>query len=263
MIAKTFREYRRALIGWTAGIGAYMVLYVSVYASVKESPEVYGPAALAKFPEGMRDLLGGLQDFTSGPGYLQTTVYQLFLPFLFLACAMIVANRALAQPEEAGTLELLVTLPVSRGRLLLRRYAALVIGLAAVAAVTLLVTWAMAEAMEMEVPFGRILAAHTGVLLLGLFFGTVTMAVGAATGRKGPGMAVTGVWAVLGYVAVTAGQSVDALAWLKWLSPFHYYGSGQPLYNGLPVGDYLVLAGATAVLALTAVLAFDRRDVGV
>jgi len=56
---------------------------------------------------------------------------------------------------------------------------------------------------------------------------------------------------------------VDALAWLKWLSPFHYYGSGQPLYNGLPVGDYLVLAGATAVLTLTAVLAFDRRDVGV
>src|SRR5690606_2514270 len=99
--------------------------------------------------------------------------------------------------------------------------------------------------------------------LLGLFFGTVTMAVGAATGRKGPGMAVTGGWAVLGYVAVTAGQSVDALAWLQWRSPFHCYRSGQPPYDGLPGGDYLVLAGATAVLALTAVLAFDRRDVGV
>jgi ABC-2 type transport system permease protein len=47
------------------------------------------------------------------------------------------------------------------------------------------------------------------------------------------------------------------------VSPFHYYFEGRPLYDGLPVGDYLVLAGATAVLVLTSVLAFDRRDVGV
>ncbi|MFC5818448.1 ABC transporter permease subunit [Nonomuraea harbinensis] len=263
MIAKTLRDYRRALIGWTIGISAFMGLYLAVYGSVKENPEVYGPQAMAKFPGALKDLMGGMEDFTSGAGYLQSVVYQLFVPFLFLACAMLIANRALAQPEEDGTLELVVTLPIDRKRLVLERFAALVIGLGAVAAMTLLVTWGLAETMEMGVPFDRILAAHTGVLLVGLFFGAVTLAVGAATGRKGPAMAVTGVWAVLGYVVVTVGRSVDAIAWLKWLSPFHYYASGQPLQQGLPVGEYLVLTGAAAVLALTAVLAFDRRDVGV
>jgi ABC-2 type transport system permease protein len=261
MIAKTLREYRRSLVAWTIGLVAYLAMYISVYASVSASPEVYGPAAMAKFPASMRDLLGGLDDFTTGAGYLQSTVYQLFLPFLFLVCGMLVANRALAQPEEAGTLELMVTLPITRGRLVLERFAALVAGLVGVSAVTLLATWAMAEAVDMGVAFGRILAAQTGVLLIGLFFAAVTLLVGAATGRKGAAMAVTGVWAVLGYVVVTIGRSVDAVAWLKWISPFHYYG--RPLHDGLPVGGYLVLAGATAVLALAAVRAFDRRDVGV
>ncbi|WP_336210148.1 ABC transporter permease subunit [Nonomuraea sp. LPB2021202275-12-8] len=263
MIAKSLRDFRRALIGWTIGISAFMTLYLGVYGSIKQNPDVYGQQALAKFPGALKDLMGGLQDFTSGPGYLQSVVYQLFVPMLFIVCAMLVANRAIAQPEEAGTLELVVTLPIDRKRFVLDRFAALALGLLATAGVTLIVTWVVAEAVGMGVGFDRILAAHTGVFLLALFFGTLTLAVGAATGRRAAAMAVVGVWAVLGYVVVTVGRSVEAIAWLKWISPFHYYAEGQPLYQGLPVGDYLVLAGATAVLALTAVLAFDRRDVGV
>ena len=263
MIAKSLRDHRRAFIWWTIGISVFMSIYMGVYGSIRENPEIYGAQALAKFPGALKDLMGGLQDFTSGAGYLQSVVYQLFVPFLFIACAMSAANRAIAQPEEAGTLELIVTLPIDRKRLILDRFVALVLGLLAVALVTLLLTWALAEAVGIGVPFGRILAAHTGVFLLGLFFGTLALAVGAATGHKAPAMAAVGVWAVLGYAVVTVVKNIEAVAWLKWVSPFHYYAQGQPLFQGLPVGDYLVLLGATAVLALTAILAFDRRDVGV
>ena len=45
--------------------------------------------------------MGGLDDFTSGAGYLQAVAYQLFVPLLFTR-ARSPANRAIAQPEEAG-----------------------------------------------------------------------------------------------------------------------------------------------------------------
>ncbi|WP_433431759.1 ABC transporter permease subunit [Nonomuraea sp. CA-141351] len=263
MIAKSLRDNRRSLIWWCLGISAFMAVYLGTYANVKQNPETYGSMATAKFPGPLKDLMGGLGDFASGTGYLQTVVYQLFVPMLFIVCAMLLANRAIAQPEESGTLELIVTLPVDRRRLVLERFAALAASMLVVAVVTLVVTWATSEAVEMGVPFDRILAAHLGVLLVGLLFGTMGLAVGAATGRRAIASAVVGVWVVAGYVVITIGKNVDAIAWLKWLSPFHYYAEGRPLYEGLPVGDYLVLAGATAVLALTAVLAFDRRDVGV
>ncbi|MFI6740701.1 ABC transporter permease subunit [Nonomuraea sp. NPDC050451] len=263
MIAKSLRDNRRSLIWWCLGISAFMGVYLGAYANVKLNPETYDSMAMAKFPGPLKDLMGGLGDFASGAGYLQTVVYQLFVPMLFIVFAMNLANRAIAQPEESGTLELVVTLPVDRRRLVLDRFAALAVAMLVLAVVTLLATWAMSEVVEMGVPFDRILAAQLGVLLVGLLFGTMGLAVGAATGRRAIASAVVGVWAVAGFVVVTIGRNIDAISWLKWVSPFHYYSEGRPLYEGLPVGDYLVLAGATAVLALTAVLSFDRRDVGV
>ncbi|WP_433242518.1 ABC transporter permease subunit [Streptosporangium sp. CA-135522] len=263
LVSKSLRDYRRTLAGWTIGITAFFGLYMSFYPNIAKNPVLYGQAALAKFPGAMRDLMGGLEGFTTGVGYLHSLVYQLFGPMLFVACAAILGNRAIAQPEESGTLELTVTLPIDRRRLVFERFAALALGMLGVAAVTFLAVWAMTAATDMNVAPGRILAGHAGVLLLGLFFGALALAIGAATGRKAVAMAVVGVVAVGGYVIESMGRNVEAIAWLRWVSPFHYYLDGRPLYQGLPAGDYLVLAGATVVLLLTAILAFDRRDVGV
>ncbi|GIH94109.1 ABC transporter permease subunit [Planobispora siamensis] len=263
LVSKSLRDYRRSLIRWTIGIGAFFTLYLSIYPNISQNKDIYGKQALEKYPGALRDLLGGLQDFTSGAGYLSSVVYQLFGPMLFVVCAMLLGNRAIAQPEEAGTLELTVTLPIDRRRLVFERFVALALGLLAVAAATFLLVWVLSIVSDMDVPADRILAAHTGVFLLGLFFGVLALAVGAATGRKGTAMAVVGVVAVGGYIVETMGRNVDWISWLRWLSPFHYYLDGKPLYQGFPVGDYLVLAGATVVLLITAVLAFDRRDVGV
>ena len=263
MIAKSLRDYRRSLIGWAIGLSAFMMMYLGVYSSIKQNPDLYGAQAMAKFPGALKDLMGGLQDFTSGAGYLQSVVYQLFVPFLFIACAMLArqpghrparggrhagAHRHPAHRPQAarpGPLRRARPRPARGGR----RDAARHLG--------------HGRGRRHRRPLRPDPRRPHRVLLLGLFFGTVTLAVGAATGRRALATAVVGGWALLGYVVVTIGKSVEAIAWLQWVSPFHYYAEGQPLYQGLPVGDYLVLAGATAVLALTAVLAFDRRDVGV
>ncbi|GAA3008702.1 ABC transporter permease subunit [Streptosporangium longisporum] len=264
LTSKSLRDNRRALIGWTAGIGAFFTLYLSFYPNVADNPGLYGDVALTKFPGAMRDLMGGLEGgFTSGSGYLQALVYQLFGPLLFIMCAAVLGNRAIARPEESGTLELTLTLPVTRRRLLLERFAALALSLLGVAAVTLVIVLVLSAAVGLGVPADRILAGHTGVLLLALFFGTLCLTVGAATRRPGTALAVVGTVAVAGYVVETMGKGVDAISWLRWVSPFHYYLDGRPIQLGFPVWEYLVLAGAIAVLVLVAIPAFDRRDVGV
>lgn len=263
LVSKSLRDQRRALIGWTVGICAFLLLYLSIYPSIVSNPDLYGQAMAAKYPGALKDLMGGLGDLTSGAGYLQVMAYQLFGPLLFIMSAVILGNRAIAQPEEAGTLELTITLPIDRRRLVLERLAALALGLLAIGLVTFVLVAGMASAVDMGVPLGNIVAAHVGLCLLVLFFGTLTVAVGAATGRKGPALAVGGVWAVGGYVVETLGRDVAAISWLRPLSPFHYYLDGKPLYQGFPFGDYGVLAGATVVLVLTAMVTFDRRDVGV
>ncbi|MFI6479020.1 ABC transporter permease subunit [Nonomuraea sp. NPDC050663] len=261
MIAKTLREYRRMLIGWTIGISLFVAMYTSIYSSMDRN--TLSEAVIAKYPGALRDLMGGMQDLTTPLGYLSSVVYQLFVPLLFAIMAMLLANRAIAEPEENGTLELTVTLPIDRKRLLLERFAAMVLVLLITAVLTGVVVIALVSGLDFGVPVGNVLAGHLGVFLLALFLGTVTLFCGAATGRKAIGTSAMGVWAAGGYVVVTVGKNVEAISWLRWVSPWHYYSGARPLYTGVPVGDYLVLGGAAAVLLLTAVLAFDRRDVGV
>ncbi|MBB2748832.1 UNVERIFIED_ORG: ABC-2 type transport system permease protein [Microbispora rosea subsp. rosea] len=263
LVRKSLGEYRRALIGWTVGLCAFLGMYISIYASMMNDPDTFSKQAMAKFPGAFRDLMGGMTDIATGRGYLQAVAYQLLGPLLFTMCAAILGNRAIAGPEEAKTLELTLTLPIDRRRLLLERWAGLTLGLLGVALVTLAVAAGASSAADMDVPFGSILAAHTGLFLLVLFFGTLTLCVGAAFGRKQIALAVAGVWGVAGYIVETMGRSIDAISWLRWISPVHYYLDGRPLYQGWPYGDYLVLLGATAVLLMTALLAFERRDVGV
>ncbi|MBO3750933.1 ABC transporter permease subunit [Streptosporangiaceae bacterium NEAU-GS5] len=260
---KTLKEYRRAIIGWTVGMCAFLGMYISIYASMKDSPDILSRSALAKYPGALRDLMGGMLDIGTGVGYLQAIAYQMLGPLLLVMCAAILGNRAIAAPEQSGTLELTLTLPIDRKQLVLQRWVGLFLGLLTIAVITLLVILAAQSGAGMGVPVGHVLAAHTGLFLVALFFGTVALAVGAAVGRRQTALTVVGVWAVAGYVVETLGRNADWISWARWLSPFHYFLDGRPLYAGWPVGDYLVLAGATAVLLLTAVLAFDRRDVGV
>jgi ABC-2 type transport system permease protein len=100
LVSKSLRDYRRGLVGWTIGISVFMLVYLSAYASVAADPDVYGPAAVAKFPGPLKDLMGGLDNFTSGAGYLQAVAYQMFGPLLFTMCAVISPSRCRSTGED-------------------------------------------------------------------------------------------------------------------------------------------------------------------
>ena len=56
---------------------------------------------------------------------------------------------------------------------------------------------------------------------------------------------------------------MEAIAWSRDVSPFHYYSGGQPLVNGWQLADGLILLAATVGLVALGVVGFRRRDVAV
>jgi ABC-2 type transport system permease protein len=105
------------------------------------------------------------------------------------------------------------------------------------------------------------LAATVQLAALSMLFGTLALAVGAASGRTAVASGVA-----VGVALVT--YLVDALANLVgWLgpfeSPFHWYAPANPLVAGFSVSGLGLLIGCTALLVVIAVRAFDRRDIGV
>lgn len=256
---RTLREYRRALLGWTIGIGAFMAMYLPFYRQFAENQ------GAAEFLESMPEELStafGFQDYLSPAGYVESMVYNLYIPLLLIFCAALLANRAITGPEESGSLETLITQPFSRMRFVWGRFAALALGILGVGAAQWVLVALLTTATGIEVGLADLAAASLGLTLLGLCFGTLGLAVGAATGRRAAVLAVTGAAAVATYAINAFHSQAEALEPLRWLSPFYYYLGGDPLRSGLPVGYFLTLAGITMVLLAAALVTFDRRDLG-
>jgi ABC-2 type transport system permease protein len=102
--------------------------------------------------------------------------------------------------------------------------------------------------------------ATLAMVLLGVEFGWLALAVGAALGRRAVAIAVASAAAVAAYVLYVAGELVGALEPWQPLSPFHQALDGGPLGAGLPAAYAWMPLAAAAVLA-AALPVFDRRDI--
>ena len=102
------------------------------------------------------------------------------------------------------------------------------------------------------------LAAHLAGF--GLASGAVALALAAGTGRRRIGVAGAATFAVAGYLIAGFARLVDQLAWLPYLSPYHYYAAHDPLVAGVGIGDLAVLVAVALGFAAVGIVGVGRRD---
>jgi ABC-2 type transport system permease protein len=260
---KSLRDQARGLIVWVIGIAFYVALLMSVYPSVRDSAgQLQG--YVDNLPEAFRTaFLGSGGDFFSAQGFINTELFSWLGPIAFIAFAVGAANRALAGEEEDGTLSLLLAYPLSRRSLVLQKFAAMVVAIAALGLAFWLSLVVATELAGMNVGAGALGQALLLFTLLGLAVGSVTLAVGAATGRKAAGIAAGAGVGVAMYLLNTLGQINETLEPYRLLSLFHYTGGTTPLGRGLGAVDVAVLVGTTLVLLAVTLALFERRDIRV
>jgi ABC-2 type transport system permease protein len=218
---------------------------------------------LDSFPPEILDALG-FADIASAPGYLGSTTFGLLGPALIIIMGAALGGSAIAGDEEAGRLDLILAHPASRWSVVIQRFAALLVAMVLACAVLTVALLAIAGPAQLDSIGAANMAAgavHLG--LLGTAFGALALAVGAATGRRSIVYAIVAIVAIVAFFGNNLGPSVDWLAWLRDVSPFHYYSGGQPLRNGVQVVDAGILAVVSIVLIAAGGAIFDRRDVAV
>lgn len=257
---KALRDNRRSMLGWAVSIAAVGTMYAAFWPTM-QTPEMAD--ALAAYPEGMLEALN-FEDVTSPAGYLGSAVYGLLIPLLVAVFGIAAGARTIAGDEETGSLDLLLAHPVSRARAALQRFAALLVGLVVTGALLWLALVAIRGPAEFTaVGVGALAAMTLHLVLFGTAFAALAYGVGAATGSRASALGVGAAVAVLGYLANAVLHQVDALAWARDVSPFHWYLDGDPLVNGVQVGGVLLLAGFAVVCVAAGTWRFTRRDIAV
>jgi ABC-2 type transport system permease protein len=257
LLRMTLRDRRRALIAWALGLAGVATMYAAFYPSIRDSSADLR-AYLEKLPLAIRELIGG--NFTTPAGYLRSEVFSTLGLILFLVFAIGAGARAIAGEEEGRTLDLLLSTPIRRREVLLGKWLAMAVSALGLVATLGLAITVVGPAFGVRVGIADLASACAMLYLLGLAFGTVALAVGCFTGRRGLASGVAGAIATVAYVLNVLAPAVDALAPLRPLSPFRWYLQPDPLVSGVAAVNVGVLVAITAVAFASAWVTFERRD---
>ena len=259
---KTLRDRRRSLLFWGICLVLLAVMVVSLYPVIESYSAIQEYMEL--LPEELMALFtGGIDDITSPEGFLHSELFFLVFPLLVMVFAIGFGSSAVAGEEEQGTLDLLLSNPLPRWRMVLEKFAAMVFSIV----LLVLVFWgALAisgHVVDMGLSLGKLGAVCFSAALLGITFGAVALAVGCARGHRGLSMSIAGALVGYSYLLNAMAPLIHWLEPFQVLSLFYYYIDANPLTNGLNGTHVAVLSGLTAVFVAAAIATFRKRDLSV
>lgn len=260
VLGKTLSEQRRSLMWWGLGLFVAGATYAPFYPSIKDNAEM-----LNKYMNSMPDFLkeaflGATGDFTSPAGYLNTELFNFFAPLLLILFAVGAGARAIAGEEEKQTLDILLSTPTPRRRIVIDKFGAMLVASVLISALLWLSVPVTGPPFGLNASLVDLTAAVFMCFLLAMAFGAIALAIGAATGRRALAVGVTAGIAGGMYLLDLLVPAIKSIEFLQLLSPFHYYLGAEPMMRGLDIGGSLVLAAIAIVAFAAALVLFERRD---
>ena len=254
-------EARKRLKGALAlgvGLSAFSALYAAFFPSFAEGFDVdqYVEALPQVFVESF-----GLRAFGTIEGFLATELYHfawIILLGLYLAYS---AASTIAGGVETERMDVLLSLPVSRARVVGETFLALVPGILLINVVVAAVTWAATRAIGYPIGTVDLLAVHALSLpylftcaAIGLAF---SVAVDRASVAQRAAMAT-----VFGLFLLESVVTSTDYSWVGAVAPMRYFDPTVILVDDTyDLAAAAILTGATIALVAASQWYFGRRDV--
>ncbi|WP_254766205.1 ABC transporter permease [Salinilacihabitans rarus] len=255
-------EGERRLKGSVAlavGLGALAAFFVGFFPSFSD---VDLDSYVEGFPPAFREAFG-IESIATIEGFLAVEVYQfvwLLLLGLYVAYS---AARVVAADVETDRMDLLLSLPVSRARLVREKFLALFVPIVALNVVVPVIVYAAVIAIGEPIDPVDLLAVHLLSVPYLLACAAIGLVLSVLVDRADVAsrLAIAGVFALFLIESITA--NAEGYEWVGAVSPTHYYDPTEILVQGTyDLTGAAVLLAATVVLVVVARVLFARADVG-
>jgi len=254
LVSNHLSDRRRSLLAWGLPLGLMSAFIVAIFPSVEDSIS----KVVDKYPAGLKEAFG-IGQLSNVEQYLHAEMLSLIVPLALGYLAVRAVASGLAGAAETGRLDVLLSAPVSRHHLCGAGFLATAIELAAVLAISYLLTMLGSVLAGAGLDAGRAAAGFAGVWPLALLFAGLGVVACAWSLRTS---VVTGSVAgvlVAMYVIDLVGRLDPGLDWVRYVSVFRYYGNA--IEDGIEPLAFCGVTVAAAVLAGLGAWLFDRRDI--
>lgn len=268
VLKKSLRDSRNIILALGIGLGLYAIMVISFYpAMVEQSAELND--LLESYPEAMIKAFYGDEDISeldlTEPGGF---VHSQFTAFVILILGALLIAQIFAgfnSAERDGTLDVMLSLPISRRQYFLARLTSSII-MVLVALTTSFLGFAIASLIwpEFDVSIGRLaIGIYGGFFPLLVIIGFTYLLATVIPSSKRIAGAIAYLFLIGAYLLYTLVLAIQSLEWVKPLILYHYYNAGKLIRNGIDLKSWVILSIVALVYIGVAWWRVDYKEIGV
>lgn len=256
---QALRDSRGSIIGWGIGMAVFS-FYVSIIFPFIQGFQEFNDIMSNPI---MQAFLGEAADFASPAGFLGIYFFT-FAPLMLAVYGIVYGMGITLAEEDKGILDVLLSMPVPRWRLIVERYLAFVVAVLIVLAIALGGFFAgMLFTPEITIDLGDMLLGVLNILPVLLFITTMTLLLATLLRSRGAVAGIATAVLVASYFLNSLTEMMqEPFSNLRYGSIFHWYGGGRVLVDGIDWGGFLLLSALTVIMFALSLFSFERRDLG-
>ncbi|MEK7777450.1 MAG: ABC transporter permease subunit [Chloroflexota bacterium] len=268
LIWTSLRLSQWAIVAWAVLLILYGFLILLLYPAIQESSGPVLGDYLRSLPEGLLASMGLTQEVLdkilteqgfSIAGFIGTE-YLAWWPVMAGIYAFIFGSGAVAREAERGTMELLLSHPVSRAQVVASKFLAFL----AIAGLLVIATVAGISLGDLLIDENLdLLRVFLAILQGGLAAVTIasySLLISCITLDPRKAMALAGGIMAVQYILGLLGPLLDSFAWVQRLSLFYYYRPLDVMVQGqFALSSVLVYSRVSVACLAAALVVFQRR----
>lgn len=255
---KTLFDKRGFMFGWSLGVVVMAGITIAFFPTIKDQIGTL----FANVPKALESVTGSTEDYKNIIGYVGSGVFDLRIPMLTITMAIILALGLGVGEEASGKLYQLLAQPISRSKIVLKKWVAMAIIFAVVHIVLFAGVLGTVALINESMAVHQLVAGVLMCYLLTLAVGSLTFLGGFGTGRKGLTIMLVTTYVFGSYLLTSFAAQVEWLRHIEPASIFHYYKASEAVKHGLSFQHIAVLVLISISAVILGAFFFRRRDIG-
>ncbi len=258
-LRRSILDLRWSVLWFGLGLALYMILIVAFWPAMRQGTQV-----LTQYIQQLPDALlkaFGVTDFSHFPGFIGAEVLNFMWPLIAAVFVVMAASAAVGGEMDSGTIELWLSVPAPRWRLLSAKLVALLVGILALVLASIVALGVGARLVDETLATSSLLATAIVLTAFCVALGGYTALFSAVFAQRGKAAGLAAAVTIASYLAsVIAGISKD-WDWLRYASLMTAYHPQQSLSDGrIEPGEVAALLAIGVACALLSLVVFERRD---
>ncbi len=255
---KTLRDQMGSIFWWSAGFIFLSIYLAWFYPYISKNAEIF--KMVDALPPVIKNLIGDI-DFAATPaGFFNLQPFSFFAPIMILFYSVSRGVGTIAGENESGTLDLLLSNPVSRSGVVIQKVLSISLGLAVVHFFFFLGMALGLLLFKIDLSLLKLSKTILSLYFLSLSFLSISVFAGIVFLDKRKAVGVVSGLALISFIVNAYAPGLKLFQIARSFSPFYYNSGNSPIKNGLDFSHVLIQILIFVFFLSVSLLVFRKRD---